>query len=312
MSEDDQDDDLDPMEEAWFNGDAKAVEEAARAALAKDSRDAWALAWLGLAQYVLGQVPSGQASLRQAFTFLRARQAKAGSDEAKEELAWTMQTFADHLVDALAEDGGHQPGLATFILEGLELEHPPALRLQAEHHAETRGDVVGGTRLLKRALALDSTDAETHYLLARFLARLGKKPLALKHLGKAVEYGAGVAAVRELARYEPDFAALEGDAEFTALVETLPDDPLLRPLYEALDKGEAAPVLAQAPLLAEQAAQPLDVLYPWRDALELSLDSGEGDEAALARQLEAVQARIDALEDENAVSEAYSRFCGDA
>jgi hypothetical protein len=62
----------------------------------------------------------------------------------------------------------------------------------------------------------------------------------------------------------------------------------------------------------QQAARPLDVLYPWREALELSLESGAGDTAQLEKDLATVQARIEALEDEGATSDAYLRFCGDA
>jgi hypothetical protein len=165
--------------------------------------------------------------------------------------------------------------------------------------------------VLKRALALDAVDPETHYLLARLLARLGKKAPALKHLGQAIERASDLA-VRQMARFEPDFDGLRDDADFLALTDTLPTDPALRPLYEALDAGEAEKALALAQTLVDTVAQPLDVLYPWREALELSLDEGRGDEAALVQQLDEVQARIDALEDEDAVSEVYARFTGDA
>ncbi|MEW5737586.1 MAG: hypothetical protein AB1938_01605 [Myxococcota bacterium] len=309
---DDEHDELDPMEEAWLDGDAEAVEAAARAALERDTADPLARCWLGLAQYLTDQVTAGQATLREGFAALRALHAAAPDEDTRDQLTSTMQAFASHLIDAAAERPTLAPGVAAFILEDLKLEHAPALRVQAEHQAGPGGDVVGATMVLKRALALDANDAETHYLLARLLARLGKRTPALKHLGRAIEHGAGLAAVRELARFEPDFDGLEDDPEFAALVDVLPDDPLLRPLYEALDRGDFAPVLALAASLADRAGQPLDVLYPWRDALELSLDSGAGDEAELVKELEKVQARIDELEDQHAVSAAYARFCGDA
>jgi hypothetical protein len=305
-------DDLDPMEEAWFNGDAPAVEVAAKAALAKNPKDAHALGWLGLAQYVGNQVSAGQASLKQAFDLLRAQLAAAADEEAQHQWTWAMHTVANHLIDALAENPTLGVPASTFVVETLKLDHVPALRVLAEHKAGPGGDAVGASMLLKRALALDASDPETHYLLARLLARVGKKPNVMKHLAKAIEFGAAHTSARTLARFEPDFDGFREDPEFQALIEVLPEDSVLRPIYEALDKGELFTALELAPAAVTTAAQPLDVLYPWREALELTLDSGEGDEAKLTKDLETVQARIDALEDEGAVSEVYSRFCGDA
>lgn len=201
---------------------------------------------------------------------------------------------------------------ATFVVDTLGLDHAPSLRVLAEHQAGPGGDAVGASRLLKRALALDAGDPETHYLIARLAARVGQKPTALKHLGKAIELGAALTNARTLARFEPDFDGLREDAAFQALIEVLPADPALRPLYEALEKGEPWEALRLAPAALEKAAQPLDVLYPWREALELSLDSGDGDVARHQQDLATVDSRIAALEDEGAESPVYARFCGDA
>jgi len=305
-------DDLDPMEEAWFNGDPSAVEAAAKAALVKNPQDAHALGWLGLAQYVTNHVPQAQAALKQAFELFRAQHAAAADEERQHQLTWAMHTVANHLIDALAENPTLGVPAAAFVVETLQLDHAPALRVLAEHKAGPGGDAVGASMLLKRALALDASDPETHYLLARLLARLGKKPNVLKHLGKAIEYGAAHTSARTLARFEPDFDGLREDPEFLALIEVLPADPVLRPLYEALDRGDVVTAVDLGAKALAQAAQPLDALYPYREALELTLDSGEGDAAKLSKALEAVQARIEQLEDEGAVSEVYARFCGDA
>jgi tetratricopeptide (TPR) repeat protein len=306
------DGDLDPMEAAWFEGDPQRLEASARRALSTNPRDAHALGWLGLAQYVTGRVAAAQASLKQAFALLREQQAAAADDDARHQHTWAMHTIANHLIDALADNPTLGVPAAKFVVEVLALDHVPALRVLAEDRAGAGGDAVGASKLLKRALALDPMDPETHYLVARLAARVGQKPTALKHLGKAIEYGAGMTQARTLARYEPDFDGLKGDAEFQALIEVLPADPLLRPLYEALDRGEPWRVLELAPEAVKQAARPLDVLYPWREALELSLESGAGDTAQLEKDLATVQARIEALEDEGATSDAYLRFCGDA
>lgn len=305
-------DDLDPMEAAWFDGNPRGVEAAAKAALAKDGKDAHALGWLGLAQYVTDQVAAAQASLKSAFQHLRARHAAATDEEEQHQLTWAMHTVANHLVDALADNPTLGVPAAKFIVDVLQLDHAPALRVLAEDRAGAGGDAVGASKLLKRALSLDASDPETHYLVARLTARVGQKPTALKHLGKAIELGAGMTQARTLARFEPDFDGLREDPAFLELIEVLPADPALRPVYEALEKGEPWDVLTLAPEAVKQAAQPLDVLYPWREALELSLDSGAGDEAQLTRQLEDVQQRIEQLEDEGAESDAYARFCGDA
>lgn len=305
-------DGLDPMEQAWFDGDPRRVEASAKAALTKDPKDAGALGWLGLAQYVTDQVAAAQASLKQAFALLRERHASAPEEDAQHQATWAMHTVANHLVDALADNPTLGVPAAKFVVEVLALDHAPALRVLAEDRASAGGDAVGASKLLKRALALDAADPETHYLVARLTARVGQKPTALKHLGKAIEHGAGMTQARTLARFEPDFDGLREDAAFQALIEVLPTDPLLRPLYEALDRGEPWDVLPLAPEAVKQAGQPLDVLYPWREALELSLDSGAGDASQLEKDLEAVQARIEALENEGATSDAYARFCGDA
>lgn len=312
MSEVEHDGGLDPMEAAWFEGDSKRVEASARAALANDPKDPLALGWLGLAQYVTDQVAAAQATLKTAFTLLRERHAAAADDDARHQHTWAMHTVANHLVDALADNPTLGVPAAKFVVEVLALDHAPALRVLAEDKAGAGGDAVGASKLLKRALALDASDPETHYLVARLTARVGQKPTALKHLGKAIEYGAGSTQARTLARFEPDFDGLRDDAAFQALVDVLPADPVLRPLYEALDRGEPWAVLPLAPDAVKQAAKPLDVLYPWREGLELSLDSGAGDPAQLEKDLEAVRARIEALEREGAASDVYARFCGDA
>ncbi len=299
---------VDPFEEAWNAGDGATLEALAKAALAQDADAAAPHAWLGLSHSVTGKTAAGQASLKKAFELWRARLAKAASEEERHQLTWALHAAANRLVDTLAENPTLGLPAAHFVVEALGLDHPPSLRLLAEEKATKDGDAVGAQGFLKRALALDATDPETHYLAARLLARVGRKPNVMRHLEKAIEHGAGLLAVRTLARYEPDFDGFRSDPDFTALLEVLPKHEALKPLYVAFDAGEVFKVLELAPQALPGAAQPLDVLYPWRDALELLLESGDGDATVLGPQLERVRKDVEALEAKGAVSEAYRRF----
>jgi hypothetical protein len=94
-------------------------------------------------------------------------------------------------------------------------------------------------------------------------------------------------------------------------MDPLPAAEPLRTLYQALESGALERVLALSAELKPTAAQALDVLYPWREALELLLDR-DGSGSAWEAPLEALQAEIDAHEAKDEESLAWRRFCGDA
>ena len=304
-------DEVDPIEDAWLMQEPEQVEKLARERLAAAPQDAQSLAWLGLALCITNKVPAGQATLKQAFELIRARLAAATDDEEKHMLTWELHGIANRLVDTLAENPTLGLPAAQFVVDTLKFEHAPSLRMLSEDVALREGDAVKAAGLLKRALAVDSTDPESHYLAARIMARLGKKPQVLSHLQKALDNAAGTIAVRTLARFEPDFDGFRKDAEFNALIDLFPLDPVLRPLYVALDAGDFATVAQLASANAGKAQNALDVLYPWREALELLLDQAE-DEAALVKELDRVQAQIETHEGKDEESPVYQRFCGDA
>jgi hypothetical protein len=308
---DDDLDQVDPIEDAWLMQEPEQVEKLARERLAADPKDAGSLAWLGLAQCITQKLPAGHASLKQAFELLRAQQAASTDEEQKQELTWELHGIANRLVDTLAEDPAQGLSAAQFVVDTLKFEHAPSLRMLSEDVATREGDPVRAAGLLKRALAVDSTDPESHYLAARLMARLGKKPQVLSHLQKALDNAAGTIAVRTLARFEPDFDGFRKDAEFNALIDLFPTDPLLRPLYVALDAGDFPTVAQLASANAGKAKNALDVLYPWREALELLLDQAE-DPASLVKELERVQVEIETHEGKDEESPVYQRFCGDA
>lgn len=286
---------LDPIDEAWFRGELDVVARLAQARLASDPTDWRAHAWLGLALFRGTTVGPAQASLSKAAELLRAAREKTTDDELKAELGWELQGLADRLHEAV-EASPSVLAAARFVADELKLEHPPSLRVLVEDVAEREGNPVKAATMLKRALAADPTDAESHYLAARLFARLGRRSNLMGHLKKAVEYAEGAVAVRSLARYEADFDGYRDDEAFAQLVDQLPTEPTLRPLYAALEGGDAASVIQ----LAAALPQTLDVLQPLRDAHQLA-----GDEAAAAR----VQALIDEQEEDE--SPAYSRFRGE-
>jgi tetratricopeptide (TPR) repeat protein len=308
---DDDLDPVDPIEDAWLLQEPEQVEKLARERLALDPQDATSLSWLGLAQCIGNKLPAGQATLKQAFELIRARLAGATDDEEKSSLTWELHGIANRLVDTLSETPALGLAAAQFVVDTLKFEHAPSLRLLSEDVATREGDAVKAAGLLKRALAVDSTDPESHYLAARIMARLGKKPQVLSHLQKALDNAAGTIAVRTLARFEPDFDGFRKDAEFNALIDLFPTDPLLRPLYVALDAGDFQAVAQLCAANAAQAKNALDVLYPWRESLELLLDQAE-DGAAMVKELDRVQAEIETHEGKDEESAVYQRFCGDA
>lgn len=310
--EDDEVEQADPIEDAWLQQDLDTVEKLARERLVAEPNEPRHHAWLGLALCLTNKTPAGQGELKKAFELVRAAEAKATEEDDKHLLTWELHGIANRLVDSLAENPTLGLPAAQFVVEGLKLEHAPSLRLMSEDVAVREGDPVKAAGLLKRALAVDATDPESHYLAARLFARLGKKPQVLSHLQKALDNAAGTIAVRTLARYEPDFDGFRKDAEFSTLVDLFPTDPALRPLYVALDAGDFAKVAELAPAAKGKVAQPLDVLYPWREALELLLDQEGADEKALSAKLDQVQTELEQREDKDEESLVYRRFCGDA
>jgi tetratricopeptide (TPR) repeat protein len=302
-------DQIDPIEDAWLQQEPELVENLARERLAAAPADPHLHAWLGLALCVTNKTQPGQASLKKAFELIRAAEAKCTDADEKHVFTWELHGIANRLVDTLADNPTLGLPAAQFIVDGLKLEHAPSLRLMSEDVATREGDPVKAAGLLKRALAVDATDPESHYLAARIMARLGKKPQVLSHLQKALDNAAGTIAVRTLARFEPDFDGFRKDAEFNALIDLFPTDSELRPIYVALDAGDFVKV---AELCAAAKSKALDLLYPWREALELLLDQEGSDQKTLTPKLDALQADIEAREEQNEESPVYSRFCGDA
>ncbi len=305
-------DQLDPIEDAWLQQDPEQVEQLARARVEKDGADPQAHAWLGLALCVTAKTSPGQASLSKAFDLVRAKLSTATDEDTQHQLTWELHGIANRLVDALAENPTLGQPAATFVLDTLKLEHPPSLRLLAEDVMNAQHDAVKAAGYLKRALAVDATDPESHYLAARVMARLGKKPQVLSHLQKSLDNAAGTIAVRTLARFEPDFDGFRKDGEFTALIDPLPKEEPLRGVYGALDAGEFEKVITLATAAKGQVPNALDLLYPWREALEQQLDQPGADEKTWLPQLEAVQADIERHEEKDEESPVYARFCGDA
>lgn len=311
MPDDEVGESLHPIEDAWLNQQPELVETLAREQLVVDPKDFGSHGWLGLALWVMGKTAPAQRSLEKAFELIHAAQASERDDEVKQQLSWEPHGLANRLVDAFEADTPRALVAARFIVEGLKFDHAPSLRPLAEHLAD-EGDVVKALGLIKRALAADAADAETHYLAARLFARLGKKPLVLRHLRSALEHSGGAIAVRGLARYERDFDGLRDDTEFVTLIDLFPTDPVLRPLYEALDAGEFAKVAKLAPTATRAAKHVLDALYPSREALERLLDDESAEEATWSAALEQVNADIEAQEEAGSESPAWARYCGDA
>ena len=189
------------IEQAWLAREFARVEQLA-SALGPTGEG---LVWLGLAQAATDQLAAARATLRRGF-----------------ELSVTdppaLHAAANRLLDLFAHDALASVDLAHFVVDTLQLEHPASLRLLAEDIALREQDAVRAATTLTRALAVDPLDAETHYLLARLLARLGKKPNVLKHLQAAIKHGEGLLSVQSLARHEPDFELLRKDPEFLALL----------------------------------------------------------------------------------------------
>ncbi len=305
---------LDPIEDAWLAQEPETVEAMARARLTENPNDAKSHSWLGLALCVTNKVAAGQASLKRAFELLRADLEQALDEDQKHELTWELHGISNRLVDTLADDPAQGVTAAQFIVDVLKFEHAPSLRLLSENVSSKDGDPIKAAQLLKRALAVDPTDPESHYLAARLFARLGKKPQVLSHMQKSLDNAAGTIAVRTLARFEPDFDGFRKDPEFAELVDPFPKDAVLRPIYLALDTGDFPQVVALATAAAAKVPNRLDVLYPWREALELLLDQTPGDEIdpKLNAQLDVVQTDIETREDRDEESPVYSKFCGDA
>lgn len=305
-------DELDPIEDAWLQQEPEAVEALARQALAESPDDGMMHSWLGLALAISGKTSQGQAELKRAFELIRAQEAEAVDADDKHMLAWELHGIANRLIDTLAENPTLGVASAQFVVNELKLDHAPSLRLLSEDVAVREGDPVRAAGFLKRALAVDPQDPESHYLAARLFARMGKKPNVLSHLGKALDNASGTIAVRTLARFEPDFDGFRKDAEFNALIDLFPKDEALRPIYVALDAGDFPAVIELADAALEQAPNRLDVLYPYREAVELLLDQPETEDEGLGETLDALQAEIEEREEKNEESAAYARFCGDA
>lgn len=309
MPDDEVGESLHPIEDAWLNQQPELVETLAREQLVADPKDFGAHGWLGLSLWVMDKPAAAQRALEQAFGLMRAAHANERDDELKEQLSWEPHGLANRLVDAFDGDPPRALAAAQFVVEGLKFEHAPSLRSMAEHLAD-EGDVVKALGLVKRALAADSADPETHYLAARLFARVGKKPLVLRALRSALEHSQGAIAVRALTRSEADFDGLRDDPEFVTLTDLFPTDPTLRPLYEALDAGAFVKVAKLAAALTVKHG--LDALYPTREALERLLDDESAEEATWSAALEQVNGDIEAQEEAGALSPAWARYCGDA
>lgn len=305
MTEDE--DTPDPIEDAWLDQDFATLERLAQARVAANPNDGSAHAWLGVAWCHAGRRRDGFAEVKRAFDLVRAKASAAKDEEEKADLLWELHALGNRLLSVLGDDEGAAIEGAHFIVETLAHEHPASLRWLAHDLAGT--DPVKAAALLKRALAVEPTDPESHYLAARVMARMGRKPQVLSELKKAIEHAEGTIAVRALARVEPDFGGFRSDPEFLALIELLPTSEPLRALYVALDAGEFTKVVSLAAAAKPKVANALDVLYPWREALEQLLDQGD---TAREAELDALQQEIEAHEDRDEESPVYARFCGDA
>ncbi len=303
---------MDPIEDAWLLQEPDQVEKIARERLATNADDSASQAWLGLALCITNRLPAGQAALKKAFELIRGKLAVQTDEEEKHMLTWELHGIANRLVDTLAENPTLGVASAQFVVDGLKFEHAPSLRMLSEDVATREGDPVKAAGFLKRALAVDATDPESHYLAARLMARLGKKPQVLSHLQKALDNAAGTIAVRTLARFEPDFDGFRKDPEFSALIDLFPAEAVLRPIYVALDAGDFAKVVELCGANFDKAPNKLDVLYPWRESLELLLDEPGPEYDRVNLELERVQAVIDEHEGKDEESPVYQRFCGDA
>ncbi len=314
LEEEEQEPSLDPIEDAWLSQEPETVEALAKSRIAENPNDARARAWLGLSMCITERLPQGQAEIKRAFDLLRAELTQANDEESKHSITWEMHAIANRLTDTLSETPSQGVAAATFVVEQLKFEHSPSLRMISEHTAVENGDPVRAAGFLKRALVVDATDPESHFLAARLFARLGKKPQVLSHLQKALDNAAGTIAVRTLARYEPDFDGFRQDPEFFALIDPFPKDDTLRPIYEAIDAGEFGTAVELAHAALPDAANKLDVLYPLREALEQVADRSEGEEIPpeLIEELEQLAQDIEAEEEAGGESAVYSRFCGDS
>ena len=300
---------VDPIEDAWFEQDAGRVVALAEARLASNAADVLARRWLAVGLASSGQVSAGLAALKLALGgFAQRLEAVAQADE-KDELEWERAALAGRFLEATAE--AHVGDAARLIVDTMKLEHPPALRVLAAEALAVANDAPKAMALVKRALAVDPSDSEALYLGARAAARAGRKPNVLSLLQKAVSVSDGTIAVRLLARYEPDFDGLRSDPEFQTLMDPFPSAEPLRTLYQALEAGEHERVLALSKTAKGGAPNVLDVLYPWREALEVLLDR-DGSGSSWEAPLEALQAEIDAHEAKDETSPAWARFCGDA
>jgi hypothetical protein len=286
--------DLREIEEAWHAGEVLVVVRLATEALQQNPTAFEPVAWVGLTQWFEGQVPAAQAALRDAFARVR--------DRHDDETDWERHAFCNRLIEVAAD--GDQVAVARFIVEQLAVEHGTSLRLLAEEAAPS--NPVAALALVRRAIAADPADAEAHYLAAKFFAGLGKRPLTIKHLEAALEHGAGVLAVRILARVDSEFDGLRADERFNALIDPLPQGPL-RPLYAALAAGRLNEVVALAATLERS----LDVLYPLREALERLMDAS-ANPSPFDEMLVATNDEIDEREDAGEESDAYARYCGES
>jgi hypothetical protein len=286
--------DLPEIEEAWHAGEVQVVVRLATEALQQNPTAFEPKAWVGLTHWLEGQLPAAQAVLRDAFARVRERH--------DDETDWERHAFCNRLIDVAAE--GDQVTVAQFIVEQLAVEHGTSLRLLAEESAPS--NPVAALALVRRAIAADPADAEAHYLAAKFFAGLGKRPLSIKHLEAAIEHGAGVLAVRILARVDHEFDGLRADERFNALIDPLPQGPL-RPLYAALALGRLNEVVALAATLDRS----LDVLYPLREALERLIDTS-ANTTPFDEMLVAVNDEIDEREDSGEDAESYARYCGES
>ena len=114
-----------------------------------------------------------------------------------------------------------------------------------------------------------------------------------------------------LARAEPDFDGLRTEHEFLALIDLFPNEEPLRGVYVALDAGDFEKAVTLAEAAKPRVANALDVLYPWRQALEQILDQHASEAQTWLPKFEQVQQDIEAREARDEESPAYARFCGD-
>ncbi|MCA2980841.1 MAG: tetratricopeptide repeat protein [Myxococcaceae bacterium] len=276
------------VEQAWYRKEYQVVYR-----VAASEPTPLARAWCALAEYKLGQRTGAEAGLKSAFRAMKGQshvRATLASRLLESELAWRG--------DALA---------VAELLERLGVGLPLGLRLIAEALERRTGNPVEAFKVLARAKALDPSDAETHFALARLHARGGRAAKALAALRDALANATPGQDFAALARALTDFAGLRREPAFLALVDTRPHDPALAELATALDAFSWEQVVRLARQTWRTSPDPVFSLRAWLEAVNGLLSRG-ADDPALLDELTVIGAELDARDPHGSASPAWTRF----